>query len=441
MEIQKRVCLLFLAWILLLCGCTPGPGSQTTAPTISEPTVPAVTEPAVMETTVPAATEPTVPETTVPVVEPTAELICEGVRVLVDGGDYTVALSDDDHYSKKYLFPDQKLEVTSQTPFAALYIVWDAIPGSYELRWEGGSVTAGEYGFLHEYIRLPEETNHVEFVFPEDARQLTLCDVEVLTAGKAPEGIQDWLPPCEQADILVFPTHSDDDVLFFGPLIAYYAIETDYTVQTAFMVDHAFYPERGHERLNGLWAMGVRHYPILGSATDSAITDFYQALDFYWVSNIEQWQVEQIRRVRPLVVVGHDLKGEYGNGGHKVNAHFLTTAVEAAADPECYPELAERYGVWQPAKLYLHLYEENEILLDVQTPLSRDPLGRSPFEIAAEAFKAHVSQSQYGFRVQFGESRMFDCRPFGLYFTLVGPDTKADIMENIDAALWRENNR
>lgn len=429
MRARMRLILLILGLALLLCACGGNAPADTTAPTTQPP-----------ETTqlVPETTEPTVPETTAPPPEPVAEFIFEGVKVLVDGGDYTGGLSDQNHYSKQIIHLPKTLEVASEVPFATLYIQWDAIPGSYEIRWNGGSVTAGAYGFLHEYIRLPEETDHVEFIFPEETESVTLCDVEVLTAGTAPEGVQDWLPPCDKADILVLPTHSDDDVLFFGPLIIYYAIETDYTVQTAFVVDHTFYPERGHERLNGLWTMGVRHYPILGSATDSPIVDFYEAMSFYRDSGIEQWQVEQIRRFQPLVVVGHDLKGEYGNGGHKVNAHFLCSAITAAADPECYPELAERYGVWQTPKLYLHLYEENEIYIDVETPLERDSQGRNTFEIAVEAFKAHVSQHKYGFRVQYGESRMFDCRPFGLYYTLVGYDTTADIMENIDAFQWRE---
>ena len=430
MSKRLNAALLILALALLLCACGGASPEETTAPATQPP----------VETTqpVPETTEPTIPDTTEPPVEPVAEFISEGVQVMVDGADYTSGLSDENHYSKRIIYLPQTLEVTSETPFSTLYIQWDAIPGSYEIRWDGGSVTAGSYGFLHEYIRLPGETNHVEFVFPEGKESVTLCDVEVLTAGTAPEGVQDWLPPCEKADILVFPTHSDDDVLFFGPLLIYYAVETDYTVQTAFMVDHTFYPERGHERLNGLWTMGLRHYPILGSATDSPISDFYEALDFYWGSGIEQWQVEQIRRFQPLVVVGHDLKGEYGNGGHKVNAYYLTSAVEVASDPEVYPELAERYGVWQTPKLYLHLYEENEIYMDVETPLQRDPQGRNTFEIATEAYKAHVSQHQYGwFRVQYGESRMYDCRPFGLYRSLVGPDTVADIMDNIDVAQWR----
>lgn len=436
MRARMRLILLILGLALLLFACGGNAPADTTAPTTGPTTAPTTQPP---ETTqwVPETTEPTVPETTAPPVEPEAQMISEGVRVLLGGADYTGGLSDQNHYSKQTIHLPQTLEIVSEVPFATLYIQWDAIPGSYEIRWDGGSVTAGAYGFLHEYIRLPQETDCVEFIFPEETESVTLCDVEVLTAGTAPEGVQDWLPPCDKADILVFPTHSDDDVLFFGPLIIYYAIETDYTVQTAFMVDHTFYPERGHERLNGLWAMGLRHYPILGNATDSSIVDFYEAMSFYRNSGIEQWQVEQIRRFQPLVVVGHDLNGEYGNGGHKVNAHYLTSAVEVAADPEVYPESAERYGVWRTPKLYLHLYEENEIMMDVETPLERDPQGRNTFEIAVEAFKAHVSQHQYGFRVQYDTLRMFDCRPFGLYCSLVGPDTAADIMDNIDPAQWR----
>ena len=73
----------------------------------------------------------------------------------------------------------------------------------------------------------------------------------------------------------------------------------------------------------------------------------------------------------------------------------------------------------------------------METALENDPLGRSPFEIAEDAFLHHKSQIQYYFRVQYGENRQYDCRLFGLYRTLVGYDTAADIMENIDYSQWR----
>ena len=378
---------------------------------------------------------PTVPPTEPPT-EPVAEMIHDSLRVLIDGFDNSAYLVDDNNWSKERVMPNQRLSLTSEVPFGGIYIEWDRIPELYSIVWDGGSVACGQNGFLHEFIRLPVAVNEVTFEFTSADMQV-LTGIRIYTEGVAPDDVQVWLPPCEEADILVFPTHSDDDTLFFGPLISYYAVERQLRVQTAFMVEHHGYPERCHERLNGLWDMGVRHYPVLGTAPDTATLSMSNAMRYYESSNIEQWQVEHIRRFKPMVVVGHDLNGEYGNGGHKVNAHFLVRAIESAADPMQFTESAEQYGIWDTPKLYLHLYEENEIILDVDTPLENDPEGRTPFQLAQAGYACHLSQHQYGYSVQYGRSRAYDCRPFGLYRTLVGYDTVADIMENIDVQAWR----
>lgn len=386
------------------------------------------TEPAVpTEASVEAPTEP----------EPVAELISEGLKVMIDGENFVTFLSDGRYWSSRVIGKDQTLSVACTTPFAGMYFEWGSIPGIYSIVWDGGSLECGHNGFLHEYVQLPESVNQVTVQFQGEESQ-RLIDVEVCTAGTPPESVQAWLPPCEEADILVFPTHSDDDALFFGPLISYYAIERGLRVQTAFMVEHRHFPERDHERLNGLWEMGVRHYPILGTAPDTSETQLYAAKAFYESSNIEQWQVEQIRRFKPLVIVGHDLEGEYGNGGHKVNALNLVEAVESAADTEKFPESAQQYGVWDTPKLYLHLYEENEIVLDVNTKMSNDPAGRTPFEVAVAAYQYHESQHFTSYAVRQDGSRMYDCRFFGLYRTRVGYDTVPDIMENTDEVYWRQ---
>lgn len=432
---MKKIILLIT--LCLLCICISACGEQNVPETIPE-TVP-FTQTLPTEVFEPTE-EPThaadIQETIPTEPELQAEQIIDGFQILIDGVNYSNVLSDDSYWSKRYVRSHQQLAVESQTAFSAVYIEWDELPGSYSIVWDGGSVECGQNGFFHEYIRLPEPVNRAEIEFTSGDVHI-VCDIDIFTEGRAPDGVQDWLPPCEEADILVFPTHSDDDALFFGPLISYYAIERELTVQTAFMVEHHGYPERNHERLNGLWEMGVRHYPILGTAPDTATHNMYEAMNYYAASNIEQWQVEQIRRFKPLVAVGHDLEGEYGNAGHKVNACYLVTAVEAAADETKYPESAQRYGLWETPKLYLHLYEENEIILDVNVALENDPEGRTPFEIATEAFQCHASQIKYGFRVQQNEWRANDCRPFGLYRTLVGYDTVADIMENVDPEQWR----
>jgi len=425
-----------LAAILLLTACAvqPEPAAVTQPPVITAP----VTQPTqpTQQTEPPATTEPA-PETQpteAPIPRQEAQPVM-GLSVLQGGQDVTGLLTDANVYSKTQITAEQSLTVESTQVFSSLYLIWDAIPGSYTLEWDGGSIRCGENGFLHEYVTLPEVADHVQITFAEENTR-TLCDISAYTEGYAPADVQIWQPPCEEADILVFPTHSDDDAIFFGALLSYYAVERRLTVQTAFMVDHVWQPHRAHERLNGLWAMGIRHYPILGSAPDTATFDFQEAMSLYYSSDILGWQVEQIRRFKPLVVVGHDLNGEYGNAGHKVNAHYLTQAITAAADPEQYPKSAHDYGVWQAPKLYLHLYRENEIYLEVNTPMENDPLGRTPFEAAQDGFAAHVSQQRWAQVQQNDANRAYDCRPFGLYFTLVGTDTTADIMEHVDREAW-----
>lgn len=441
---MKKIAAVMFAFVLLFllaaCSSVQDAPAETTVP---EAPMPTETTPETADTqpTETAATEsttaPTEVEETIPEPEPAAQRITDGVSVYLGAANQTGMLCDGSHYSKCSVTSQLTLRIESESPFSALYIEWDSIPGAYTLEWDGGSQDCGEYDFLHEYIRLPEAVNAVQFVFQDDSAKL-ICEVELYTAGSTPEGVQDWLPPCEQADILVFPTHSDDDVLFFGPLISYYAIERGLTVQTAFMVDHTWQKERSHERLNGLWEMGIRHYPILGSAPDTGSYDMYFGMSYYADSDIPGWQIEQIRRFQPLVVVGHDLKGEYGNAGHKVNSYYLIQSIEDAANPDIYPESAEKYGVWDTPKLYLHLYEENEWYFDVNTPMVNDPEGRTPFEVAEDAFLNHVSQRKGSLHVQQeDDARIWDCRPFGLYRSLVGEDTTADVMDNINPEDWR----
>ena len=62
--------------------------------------------------------------------------------------------------------------------------------------------------------------------------------------------------------------------------------------------------------------------------------------------------------------------------------------------------------------------------------LEKDPAGRTPFEIAKDAYLWHVSQQQYYFAVSQDPNSVMDCTRFGLYRTLVGYDTGSDLMEH-----------
>ncbi|MBQ3275608.1 MAG: PIG-L family deacetylase, partial [Oscillospiraceae bacterium] len=328
------------------------------------------------------------------------------------------------------------LHMASETPFSALYFYWNDTPAAFTVQLEDTSVSGGMQGFIHEYIRLPHPVNQADIVFNGFS---PLCELEAYTDGSAPPGTQEWLPPCDKADVLVFPSHADDDVIFFGALMAD-CVDRGLDVQVCYLVDHAMeggvvWESRNHELLNALYEMGIRHYPIIGPFPDYYILSLQEAKNMFGEDNVIAYQVAMLRRFRPSVVIGHDREGEYGHGAHRLNALCLEQAVPLAADPAAYPDTAASFGAWDTPKLYLHFAEENPLFLDVDTPLSHFG-GRTAYEVAWAAMMYHETQLQYKHRptkdtTEF-EFRRYDCRRFGLVRSLVGEDTGLnDIMENI----------
>lgn len=135
-----------------------------------------------------------------------------------------------------------------------------------------------------------------------------------------------------------------------------------------------------------------------------------------------------VRRLKPEVLLSHDLKGEYGHPAHIVTAYAALEAAQKAADPDYHPSSAEAYGVWELPKLYLHLYPERELTMDWS--VKSDALGgRSPIEVTQEAFEHHRSQKQT-WAVEIG-GKYCNAR-FGLAHSRVGDDVqKNDFFEHI----------
>lgn len=147
--------------------------------------------------------------------------------------------------------------------------------------------------------------------------------------------------------------------------------------------------------------------------------------------------VEQLRRYRPMVAVGHDLNGEYGHYQHRAYALLLSDAVRISADPAQYPESAQAYGVWDVPKTYLHLYPENPICMDWDQPMENFG-GMTPYEVTKNlGFKAHRSQ-QSGWSWYFSiydtaaSIEKYSPCEYGLYRTTAGDDVrKDDMFENL----------
>lgn len=320
------------------------------------------------------------------------------------------------------------IRIETERPAEALYVIWDDLPGPWTLTEGGRRLPCGRNAVLHEYIPLSGTQNEFFLELPPGS---AVCEIALYTEGRLPDSVQIWEPPCAQADLLLFPTHGDDEHLFFGGIMPYYAGELGLKVQVAYLTNHKYTEKhRVHEILDGLWTVGIRAYPVFSEFPDVYAGSLEEAERIYEKEAVAAWQVETIRRFRPSVIVGHDFDGEYGHGAHMLNARMLAEAVPAAADAAQYPESAAEYGAWNTPKLYIHLYEENTLYMDWENLKLSSFGGRTALEMAREGYRCHLSQQHWSFAVR--TDGYGDCRCFGLYRSTVGADVrKDDLFENI----------
>lgn len=310
----------------------------------------------------------------------------------------------------------------------------------------GTVFTAGTNNFLHEFVDLVACFGHAPTSVSIDFQNgpVQLHELDVYTEGEVPSTVQKWELPEEGAvDLLLFATHSDDDQLFFAGLLPYYAIERGYEVHVAYLTDHYNnMPYRVYEVLNGLWAVGVTNHPSFAGVNDfrkNTVEEVFQEFEKQGHSReaLTGFVVEQLRRYKPIVAVGHDPEGEYGHIQHIVYSLLLQEAVELSNDPKAYPEIAAKYGLWDVPKTYLHLYEENPIVMDWDRAMAAYN-GLTPFEVTRDyGFPAHRSQQKawgwyYYYKKKATDITAYSPCAYGLYRSTVGLDTeKNDMFENV----------
>lgn len=379
------------------------------------------------------------------------------------GYDSFSFLFDNNTTSYKKSAGNTAITLENSDGIGSIYLLLHKSYGSYTItdNTTGASINAGENGFLHEYIDLAQGFGYaptsVTIGFSNGAVQLS--EIYVFSEGTPPESVQIWEPSLDGgADILLLATHGDDDQLFFAGLLPLYAGELDCRVQVVYLTDHrsGFVDNaRMHEMLNGLWAVGVEAYPVFGGFADFRIDDLKDTYDTYRYSygtskdDLLSFVVEQIRRFRPQVIIGHDINGEYGHGMHMVYTDLLIQALELTADETQYTDSAETYGTWDVPKTYLHLYGENQIVLDYDQPLDHFD-GLTAFQATQKlGYPCHKSQ-QYTWFTRWingnnGEitkaTQITTYNPchFGLYRSTVGEDVlKNDFLENITTYAQQE---
>ena len=323
------------------------------------------------------------------------------------------------------------IEITSEEPIDRLYIIWDTVPGEWTLTVDNQTFTYGTFECIHEYVEPGVSGKNWKITIRKDG--VKLDTVHSFKVGETlPDWVQIWNPPCEDADMLLFPTHADDEILFFAGMLPTYAGEMKMDVQVVYLTNHwADAPYRVHELLNGLWVSGARNYPVIGPFPDLySMYSLEHAKSLYDIEAVKEFQTWVIRRFKPEVIVGHDINGEYGHSVHMLNAAMLIEAVELANDEQYMPEDVEKYGLWNVPKLYLHLYEENRLTFWWDEPLKAFG-GKTGYEVAVEAYQCHASQIHYNPEILRDDSNM-SCLYFGLYRSTVGLDTMKDsFFENI----------
>lgn len=324
--------------------------------------------------------------------------------------------------------------VTVQAPegkqIGALELKWRTIspPGvivKTQKKGQWTEVLRDGPNYATQYIALPEGLSTVRITSQNG--KLELCEIAVLTPGEAPRHIQVWRDAPEKVDLMLFSTHPDDEVLWFGGLLPYYAGELKKDVLVVNAVYAHYY--RRQELLAALWTCGVDIYPVMLG---------YPNQQESMAEILREWEVKNrqpkdkcvalIRQYKPDVVMLHDEAGEYGHTAHITFSWLGRQGVERAANPAEHPASAEEWGVWDVPKTYLHLWGENQLRMDWHQPLAAFD-GRTGLEVAAEGFACHATQ-QERWRVEDGGA--YDNALFGLWRTTVGPDVqKNDLFENV----------
>ncbi len=298
----------------------------------------------------------------------------------------------------------------------------------------GRCIGCGPGSYRVEWIPFEREVSAFTVVRKNEADVLSIARMSVLTPGELPDWVQRWKTLEEPAELMLVSTHPDDEILWFGGILPYYAGELRRKVEVVYMVG-GLNPVRTLELLDGLWYMGVTHYPDIGTFSNVGLGSLSSVYDGWGRYSAEERIVEVIRHYRPQVVITQDVKGEYLHYAHVATVQAVIDVFEngLSADAGKYPESAAAWGTWEPLKLYIHLWKENEIRFDWNRPLDAFG-GKTGLQIAKAAFKKHVSQQNSKYHHAVKDSGQYDCSRFGLYWSSVGPDeAHDDLFEHVPA--------
>lgn len=329
----------------------------------------------------------------------------------------TTKLSDNNYSTYVTLNNEDTITIENTEMFNYVYIIYYVESMTGTINYNDTSTRIGENNFLHECIKLDEATNKITINYNDTVRIKEIF----LFNETLPNWVQTWNKPLDNADILLFSTHSDDEHLFFAGLIPS-MIASGKNIQVVYLTHHNDNPKRLDEQLNGLWAVGLRNYPVLGAFPDAYSESLNGATNNlayagFSLDDVINFQIDIIKRFKPLVIVNHDEAGEYSHGQHILNTHALKEALNL---------LEYEY---KPEKVYLHLYEENSITMNYDIPLEYYN-GMTAYEVSKLGYAEHDSQQYTWFTdwlkgknneyTKATDIKTYSPTKFGLYYSKNG---------------------
>jgi LmbE family N-acetylglucosaminyl deacetylase len=262
--------------------------------------------------------------------------------------------------------------------------------------------------------------------------------------GPSPAG---YAPQPKKAALMLVIAHPDDEAYFPG-LIPYLSQVRKLPMMVIVLTsgEAGLNPpgDRGlreEEMRRACRVYGLPNQPIFARFADGA---YLGTLEENWKlwggeQKAAEYLVEQIRRYQPDVIVTHALDGEYGHPNHVGCALSVTKACAGAADAVVFPVPPGGQAPWTTKKLYVHRWATRpmEHRWDIPIPGLN---GRTCLEVGNAGGREHVSQGYAG--KDFAELDGEKSSKFGLYYTSVGPDRKADgFFENIDLSCYNAADR
>ena len=266
---------------------------------------------------------------TAPAMADEAENLTDGLTVkVVDKAGKVKAITDGSY--KSFWESSSRKEpwvvISSDKPIYGLYLCFQKIPDTYVIQKASGEdwVTVAEGGnprYHHVFFELDGLKKIRILSTMEKKNVMGFNEIYAFGQGEVPDWVQRWEAPVEKADLLFLIAHPDDELLFTGGAIPTYAVEKGKSVEVAYLSFSN--TTRRSEALNGLWAMGVRNYPVFGPFADryaktGKLKDAYAEAG--GKQKVFDWVNELYRRFRPEVVVTHAENGEYGHPQHKMIA-------------------------------------------------------------------------------------------------------------------------